>query len=113
MDIFLVVGLALLAASPAEPIAPGDPLRCMRMLAGHACASPGTAVTFEAVLGKGHDLESVRALPPHQDATYQRVAACMLQNAPYFVPRFVGKGNHLSSGTYHYSVSPRVEGCEL
>jgi len=112
---FLALVALVGAANTADPgeIELGDPKRCLRVLAGLSCTSPGTVV-FEGNRDEAGQLSELVVLPPHNGAGYNRVADCIVSNSSYFSRRFVVEKGESNSGNgviYRYEVTPRIEVC--
>ena len=104
----LVLALASSAVYPEEPIRVGDPLRCLRVLVGLSCKSPG-AVEFTAEI-QGDAILNIRVLPPMDDLAHQRVAQCIANHPAHFIPRFK-LDPESASGAYRYTVTPFMHAC--
>jgi hypothetical protein len=76
-----------LAAASEKPIPLGDPKRCLRVLARLPC-EVSDEVRFAGEIKDDRFVE-VRVLPPKDSAATKRVAACILGNPDYYVPRFL------------------------
>lgn len=104
----IALGLILLYPMAHAQAAPGNPLRCLRVLTAQACAQPGD-VTFVATIS-GSEMLALQIRPPMDTPERALIVDCMMGNQDHYAKWF-RRGKDLGDGKFSVTVTPRPEVC--